>query len=46
MKWWVKYISPYNGLVLDPFAGTGTTAKACLAEGRKCILIVQDEKVL
>ena len=30
-------IAPEGGLVLDPFAGSGTTAEACQLEGRSCI---------
>lgn len=31
--------TPDGGVVLDPFAGSGTTALACIAEGRDYILI-------
>ena len=30
--------------VLDPFAGSGTTGRACKDLGRKCILIEREEK--
>ena len=30
-------IAPPGGLVVDPFAGSGTTGAACLAEGRRFI---------
>ena len=30
-------IVPPGGVVLDPFAGSGTTAEACKLEGRSCI---------
>lgn len=33
----VKCSSPEGGLVLDPFAGTGTTIEACIRTGRQCI---------
>lgn len=33
----VKSSSPKGGLVLDPFAGTGTTVEACIRNSRKCI---------
>lgn len=33
----VKASSPENGIVLDPFAGTGTTAIACLLNKRHYI---------
>lgn len=33
---------PPDGVVLDPFAGSGTTGVAALREGRRCILIEKD----
>lgn len=33
----VKSSCPKGGLVLDPFAGTGTTIEACIRNNRKCI---------
>lgn len=42
MQWLVKLVTPPDGLVLDPFAGTGTTGEACLEEGFRCILIERD----
>jgi site-specific DNA-methyltransferase (adenine-specific) len=42
IQWLVKLVTPPNGVVLDPFAGTGTTAEACLKEGLYCILIEND----
>jgi hypothetical protein len=35
--WWVRYLCPPGGLVLDPFAGSGTTLLAALAEGRRAV---------
>lgn len=35
MRWLVRLITPPNGLVLDPFAGSGTTGIAALQEGRR-----------
>lgn len=35
----VRHVTPKGGTVLDPFAGTGTTGAAALAEGCKAILI-------
>jgi hypothetical protein len=43
MKWLVPFVTPKNGLVLDPFAGSGTTGVAALATGRKAILVERDE---
>lgn len=42
MRWLVRLVTPKNGTVLDPFAGTGTTGMACLAEGFDAILIEQE----
>jgi len=39
MKYLVRLVTPKDGLVLDPFAGTGTTGEACILEGRKYYLI-------
>ncbi|AWN02572.1 DNA methyltransferase [Mycobacterium phage Oogway] len=39
MRWLVKLVTPPGGVVLDPFAGSGTTAEACLLEGFDCIAI-------
>lgn len=33
MKWLTKLVTPAGGLVLDPFAGSGTTLVAALEEG-------------
>lgn len=33
----IKASCPENGIVLDPFAGTGTTAVACLLNNRRYI---------
>jgi DNA modification methylase len=41
-RWWVRYICPPGGTVLDPFAGSGTTGAACETEGRECVLIERD----
>ena len=35
----VKYACPENGIVLDPFGGSGTTAVAALKNNRNCVLI-------
>lgn len=38
----VRLYNPPRGLVLDPFAGTGTTAEACFREGMSCTLIERE----
>lgn len=35
----IKLLSPENGLVIDPFGGSGTTGIAALSVGRECVLI-------
>lgn len=44
MRWLVKLVTPPGGKVVDPFAGSGTTGVACLAEGFDCILIEREER--
>lgn len=39
MRWLVRLVTHPGGTVLDPFAGSGTTGLAALAEGRRCILL-------
>jgi site-specific DNA-methyltransferase (adenine-specific) len=35
----IKLLTPRNGIVVDPFSGSGTTGIAALSAHRKCILI-------
>lgn len=42
MRWLVRLVTPPGGTVLDPFAGSGTTGMACLAEGFDCILVERE----
>lgn len=42
MQWLVRLITPEGGLVLDPFAGSGTTGAAALAEGSRALLIERE----
>ena len=44
MCWLVRLVTPKGGLVLDPFAGTGTTAEAALAEGMRCVLVENESE--
>src|SRR5690606_1551363 len=43
MSWLVGLVCPVGGLVLDPFAGTGTTAAAARAAGMQSLSIEADE---
>lgn len=42
MQHLIRHITPPGGVVLDPFAGSGTTAEAARREGFDCILMEQD----
>lgn len=42
MRWMVRLVTPPGGTVLDPFAGSGTTGMACMAEGFDCILVERE----
>lgn len=43
MRHLVRLVAPKGGLVLDPFAGSGTTGVAAVLEGVDYLLIEQDE---
>lgn len=40
----IRHVTPLGGVVLDPFAGSGTTAEAARREGLDCILIERDHE--
>jgi len=42
MQWLVRLVTPKGGMVLDPFAGTGTTGEAAWREGCRAILIERE----
>lgn len=44
MLWCIENYSEKGKLILDPFAGSGTTGRACKDLGRKCVLIEREEK--
>ena len=44
MRHLVRLVAPKGGLVLDPFAGSGTTGVAAAIEGADYLLIEQDER--
>jgi site-specific DNA-methyltransferase (adenine-specific) len=46
MRWLVRLVTPPGGTVLDPFAGSGTTGAAALAEGRHAILIEREAEYI
>ena len=42
MRWLVRMVTPPNGTVLDPFAGSGTTGLAAHLEGFEVQLIERE----
>lgn len=40
----IKLLCPEEGLVVDPFGGSGTTGIAALSIGRRCVLIDNNEQ--
>lgn len=42
IQYLVRYITPPGGVVLDPFAGTGTTGEAAFREGMRAVLIERE----
>lgn len=44
MRWLVRMVTPPGGLVLDPFAGSGSTGCACAVEGVAFLGIEQHER--
>jgi len=46
MRWLVRLVTPPGGTVLEPFAGSGTTAEACVHEHMRCIAIEREAAYL
>lgn len=46
MRWLVRLVTPKGGTVLDPFAGTGTTAEAAYYEGFSAILCEREAEYI
>ena len=42
MRWLVRLVTPPGGLILDPFAGSGTTGCAAILEGFRFIGIEKE----
>ena len=46
MRYLVKLVTPPNGIVLDPFMGSGSTGKACVSEGFSFIGIEMEQEYM
>jgi site-specific DNA-methyltransferase (adenine-specific) len=46
MRYLVRLVTPPGGTVLEPFAGSGTTAEACIIEGFRCVAIEMTDDYL
>lgn len=46
MRWLVRLVTQPDGVVLEPFAGSGTTVEACILEGMRCLAIEREESYL
>jgi site-specific DNA-methyltransferase (adenine-specific) len=44
MQWLCRLVTPKGGMILDPFAGTGTTGEAAFREGFNAILIEREDE--
>lgn len=44
MQYLCRLITPPGGVVLDPFAGSGSTGEAAWREGFRCVLIEREEE--
>lgn len=44
LREWVREFTDPGDLVFDPFGGSGTTAAACLYEGRMCLTCERDPR--
>jgi len=44
MRWLCRLVTPPGGLIVDPFAGSGTTVIAAGLEGFRCIGIEKEEE--
>jgi DNA methylase len=42
VRWLVRLVTPPGGIVLDPFAGSFTTAEACMLEGVRWVALDKD----
>ena len=46
MRWLCRLVTPPGGVVLEPFAGSGTTVEAALMEGFRVVAIEREPDYL
>lgn len=46
MRWLIRLVTPPGGVVLDPFAGSGTTGEAAIHEHKRAILVEREPDYL
>lgn len=46
MRWLVRLVTPPGGVILEPFAGSGTTVEAAVLEGFECIAVEREAEYL
>jgi DNA modification methylase len=46
MRWLCRLVTPPGGLILEPFAGSGTTVEAAVLEGFSCVAIEREATYL
>lgn len=46
MQWLIQLVTPPGGIVLEPFAGSGTTVEAAIRLGVRCVAIERDTNYL
>ncbi|MGV1079700.1 MAG: DNA methyltransferase [Candidatus Nanopelagicales bacterium] len=46
MRWVARLVTPPGGLVVDPFAGSGTTLEAALLEGFRAFVVEREKKYI
>jgi len=46
MRWLCRLVTPPGGIVLEPFAGSGTTIEAALMEGFRVVAIEREDDYL
>lgn len=46
MRWLCRLVTPHDGVILEPFAGSGTTVEAALLEGFRVVAIEREADYL